>query len=114
MKCLIASVFTNSGIAKGSGNPYSMTRAVALVPFNGTETSNYQSRGVGFTAVEMSVNSNCATQIENEFNRLFDGTPVFMDLVTTLDRESRNVIMGLESSPESAKPKASAFPIGSK
>lgn len=94
MKYLIASVFVNTGIAKVSQQPYSMARALVLSPFVDTEASSFQSRGVGFSAVELSVNNAFATQFQNEFNRVFDGLPVEMDVSTSLDRDGRNVIFG--------------------
>jgi len=97
MKFIVASAFTNTGIAKVSQQPYSMTRALVLMPFTDVENSNFQSRGEGFSAVELSVASSFATQFQNQFNSSFKGSPVQMELITSLDREGRNVIVGLES-----------------
>lgn len=94
MKLLIASVFTNTGIAKASGNPYAMTRALALVPFEDIENKNFQSRGYGFNAVEMSVSNAFADELQTKFQTAFKGLPVALALRTSLDRDSRNVIVG--------------------
>lgn len=102
MKILVAAAFTNTGIAKASQQPYSMTRALVLMPFTDVENSNFQSRGQGFTAVELSVASSFATQFQNQFNSSFKGSPVQMELITSLDRDGRNVIVGLDSSQNKA------------
>jgi hypothetical protein len=96
MKLIVACVFTNSGIAKESQKPYSMTRAVVLVPFRDVENSNFQSRGEGFSSVEMSVDTNFSTSFQNQFHTSFKGVPIQMDLTTSLDRESKNIIVGFE------------------
>lgn len=99
---IVAAAFTNSGNAKGSGKPYSMTRAVVLVPFTIVSTANFQSTGNGFSAVEMSVDSNFATAFQNQFNASFKGSPIQMDLTTSMDRETRTVITGFETASKAA------------
>lgn len=101
-KYIVAAAFTNSGIAKASGNPYSMTRAVVLVPFTDVENSNFQSRGNGFNVVEMSVSNDFATAFQNQFNANFKGTPILMDLTTSMDRETRTIITGFETPAKAA------------
>jgi len=97
MKYLIAAVFTNSGLAKNSGNPYSMTRAVVLMPFTDVDNAKFQSHGSGLSPVELSVDSSCSTQLQNHFNAQFKGFPLEIDVKTSLDREGRNIITGLVS-----------------
>lgn len=94
MKLLVASVFTNTGLAKTTKNPYSMTRALVLMPFTDIENSNFQSRGQGLTAVELAVNESFSTALLNQFGAAFKGLPIQMDLALTLDRDGRNVIIG--------------------
>lgn len=94
MKLLIASVFTNTGIAKKTGNPYSMTRALALVPFEDIDNVNFQSHGHGYSAVEMGVSTVFAGEFQDKFKAAFKGLPVALDLKLSLDRDSRNVIVG--------------------
>ncbi|HEY8034245.1 MAG TPA: hypothetical protein VIF37_01480 [Methylobacter sp.] len=101
-KFIVASAFTNSGNAKASGKPYSMTRALILVPFNNVSNANFQSVGNGFTAVEISVDSNFATSFQNQFNASYKGTPIQMDLSTSMDRETRTVITGFETATKAA------------
>jgi hypothetical protein len=96
MKSIVACVFTNTGIAKASGNPYSMTRALVLVPFSGTETANFQSRGDGFKAVELSVSSAFAEPLHNHWLSTFKGQPVVLDLSLSMDSEGKNIVTGFE------------------
>lgn len=102
MKMIVAAAFTNSGTAKGSGNPYSMTRAIVLMPFQNVDNTNFKSIGQGFSAVELSVSNDYSTQFLNLFNSSFKGSPVQMDLLTSLDREGRNVIVGIAAPVEKA------------
>jgi hypothetical protein len=101
-KFIVAAAFTNSGTAKASGKPYSMTRAIVLVPFENISNANFQSTGNGFSAVEMSVSSHFATNFQNQFNASFKGTPIQMDLATSMDRDTRTVITGFETSTKAA------------
>jgi|GEM_PF-5978494 len=99
MKYLILNVVTNSGISKTSQKPYSMSRALVGVPFQDVDTSNFQAHGFGFSAVELSISSSFSTAFINQFNSLFKGTPIEIDLETSLDREGKNIIVGF-STPE--------------
>jgi hypothetical protein len=96
MKCIIASLFTLSGIGKDSKKPYSMTRIGVLVPFQDIDSPNFQSHGQGFSYVEMGVLPNFSTELINKFNSGFKGTPVVLDLATSLDRDAKNVVVGYE------------------
>lgn len=102
MKLIVAAAFTNTGIAKASQQPYSMTRATVLMPFTDVENSNFQSRGEGFSAVELSVASTFSTQFQNHFNQSFKGVPVQLDLTTSLDREGRNIIVGFAAADKAS------------
>lgn len=93
-KFIVASVFTNSGIAKESKNPYSMTRSLVLMPFSDIDNSNFQSHGQGFSAVELSVHQSFATQLQNHFNANFKGLPIQLDLATTFDSQAKTIITG--------------------
>lgn len=94
MKLLIASVFTMTGLAKATQAPYSMTRALALVPFEDVENKNYQLRGQGFSAVELSVVGGFANALQAHFDTAFKGMPLEMELKTSMDKQGRNIITG--------------------
>jgi len=110
-KLLVAAVFTNTGVAKASGNPYSMPRATVLGDFIDVENSNFQSRGLGFNPVELSVSPAFSDSLHKYFADNFKGLPVSIDLVTSLDREGRNIITGFEKATVSVVPSTSSLKI---
>jgi hypothetical protein len=103
MKCIVSAVFTLSGTGKESNKPYSMTRIGVLVPFQDVDTPNFKNHGQGFNVVEMGVNNNFSTELINKFTSLFKGTPIIMDLTTSLDREAKNVVTGYEIASQQPK-----------
>ncbi len=96
MRLLLAAVFTNTGIAKATQNPYSMTRAAVLQPFQDVDNQNYQSHGTGFVSVELGVSPNFSNELQKYFNTSFKDSPLQVDVLTQLDRDGRNIITGFE------------------
>lgn len=96
MKYIVASVQLSSGIAKASGNPYSIPRALVLVPFQGRDTQNYHLNGFGFSPVELTVSESFYPELEKYFQTNFKGLPIELDFQASLDSQGRNVLIGFE------------------
>ena len=101
-KYIVASVQISTGIAKTSGNPYSIPRALVLVPFQGRETQNYHLNGVGFTPVELTVSESFYSELEKHFSSNFKGLPLELDFLTSLDSQGRNLLTGFEKAGSTA------------
>lgn len=101
-KYIVASVQISSGIAKASGNPYSIPRALVLVPFQSRETQNYHLKGSGFTPVELSVSESFYPELEKHFVMNFKGFPLELDFSTSLDSQGRNLLTGFEKTGSTA------------
>ncbi len=102
MKITIIKVTLSSGISSKTKEPFSMPRALALIPVELSNSTNYKVLGAGFSAYEYDVADNFIDDFITRFKTDFKGLPVVYDLDTQPRERGNHIILGFSEHTRSS------------